>query len=196
MSRIVPARIGPWSVFQPPGIEVQVSNQASAMLYTISAKRGCIGAFCSIYFYTFHRSLPIINKDAFYYQLQRSAITPQFSILLLSIVLVAHLSTTVDRLKTSEELFLILKGMFSVLQAAGQASTELIQAGLLIASYEHCQALHQEAWLSIGACSRMGHVLGLHRSIKSHLPTAEISRDSLETRRCLWWGIVVLERYI
>jgi Fungal specific transcription factor domain len=166
------------------------------MLYSISAKQGYIDALCSIYFYTFHRSLPIINKNAFYYQLQRNCSSPQFSILLLSIVLVTHLSTKVDRLKTSEELFIILKGIFSLLQSSSQPSTEIIQAGLLIASYEHCQALHLEAWLSIGACARMGYALGLHQNIKSLLPTGEISRDSFETRRCLWWGIVVLERYI
>jgi hypothetical protein len=121
--------------------------------------------------------------------------TSHFSVLLLSIILIAHLSShTVETADTPNELFPALKGMYSLLQSAGNISIELIQTGVLISSYKYSQALGQEAWLSIGACARMGHILGLHKTVKSHVPTGPLSRDRFETKRNLWWGIVVLER--
>ena len=103
-------------------------------------------------------SLPIINEDDFYYQLRRRAFTSHFSVLLLSIILIAHLSSKRVVGGGKPKLLRTLKSVYSVLQSAGKFSLELVQAVLLIASYEHCQALSQDAWLSIGSCARMGNI--------------------------------------
>ena len=73
---------------------------------------------------------------------------------------------------------------------------ELVQAGILVACYEHCQALHQDAWLSIGACVRMAHLMGLQTELRKMPPTGKDERNMLDTKRCLWWGIVVIERFV
>lgn len=85
--------------------------------------------------------------------------------------------------------------MFALLQSTSEVSVELVQAGVIIAGYEHCQALHREAWLTIGGCARMGNVLGLHLSLKEWESGKEM-KEEWEVKRCLWWGIVVLERYV
>ncbi|KAH8806334.1 hypothetical protein F5882DRAFT_496594 [Hyaloscypha sp. PMI_1271] len=86
--------------------------------------------------------------------------------------------------------------MYTLLQSTGKVSMELVQAGVLVACYEHCQALHQDAWLSIGACVRMAHLMGLHTVLRNMLPKERNERNILESKRCLWWGIVVIERVI
>jgi hypothetical protein len=196
LSTFLPLPTRYWTSYQDPGIDGQASNLALRLLDDISRNGEHIHDFCKIYFTTFHRSLPIINKDDFRCQLQRKYFTPQFATLLLSMTVIAHLSSKVAaRLENLEELFLTVKRIYSLLQSTGKISIELIQVGLLIASYEHCQALGRDAWLSIGACSRMGYVLGLHKTIKSPIPTEDISGVSFESRKCVWWSIVVLERY-
>ena len=72
----------------------------------------------------------------------------------------------------------------------------LCMAGLLIASYEHCQGFLQDAWLSVGACARMGQTLGIHSILRTPVPNDAASQTVFEMRRCLWWGVVTLERYV
>ncbi|KAH7342752.1 hypothetical protein BKA65DRAFT_400962 [Rhexocercosporidium sp. MPI-PUGE-AT-0058] len=89
-----------------------------------------------------------------------------------------------------------LKSIHSLLQSTGRVSHELIQAGILISSFEHCQGLFQEAWMSVGACVRMAHILGIQESIRKPLPKERDARAMLETERCIWWAIVIVERNI
>ena len=72
----------------------------------------------------------------------------------------------------------------------------MIQAGLLIATYEYAHGLTKAAYISIGTCARMGYAGGLHRgqldwsSLGGHLsPTLKE-----EEEHNLWWGIVICER--
>jgi hypothetical protein len=135
---------------------------------------GTIDAFCEIYFCTFHCSLPIIDKDEFYNQLGLEPFSSHFSVLVLSMILKAQLSSqAAETAETPGGLFLALKNLHSTLQSTGKVSIELIQSGVLIASYEYCQAVGQDAWLSIGVCARMGHILGLHHTIKPPASTGE-----------------------
>jgi hypothetical protein len=191
-----PAPTNLWSSFNSVGIDDEAINQASGLFHDISTKGGNLGTFYEIYFCTFHESLPVIDKDVFYGQLQHEPMTSHFAVLLLSMIVIAHLSSrTGETAQLPHDLFPVLKRIFSLLQATGRVSIELIQAGVLIASYEFCQALGQDAWLSIGACARMGHVFGIHETIKIQTPIGEFCRVRFETKRSLWWGIVVVERY-
>jgi hypothetical protein len=191
-----PAPTNLWSSFNSAGTDDEAINQALGLLHDISTKGGNVDTFYEIYFCTFHESLPIIDKDVFYGQLRHEPMTSHFAVLLLSMIVVAHLSSqTGEPAQLPHNLFPVLKRIFSLLQATGRVSIELIQAGVLIASYESCQALGQEAWLSIGACARMGHVFGIHETIKIQTPTGEFCRAIFATKRSLWWGIVVVERY-
>ena len=188
-----------WNCSQLLRCDDQVSSQALRVLNSIARKRGTIDIFISTYFETFHRSLPIIGQDSFYSSLQNSSPTPHFSTLLLSMILISHLSSKISTIgegNGKEDLYPTLKSIYSLLLSMGKISLELIQTGVIIAAYEHCQALHQDAWLSIGTCARMGQVLGLHHVIQQPVPKEKEERAGFETKRCLWWGVVALERYV
>lgn len=191
-----PAPTSLWSSLQSLSRDDQITSQALGLLSEVPEKGGDVDTLYDTYFCTFHESLPIIDKDVFYGQLRHEPTTSHFATLLLSMIVVAHLSSrTADTAQIPHAVFPVLKGIFSLLQATGKVSVELIQAGVLIASYEFCQALGQDAWLSIGASARMGHVLGIHETIKIQSPKGEFCRVRIATKRCLWWGIVVVERY-
>jgi hypothetical protein len=112
-------------------------------------------------------------------------------------ILISHLSSKIERGdgKQRERLYPTLKSVYGLLMSTGKVSIELVQAGVIIAAWEHCQALHQDAWLSVGVCVRMGNVLGLHHMIKITEEEGE-EEEREEEKKSLWWGIVVLERYI
>jgi hypothetical protein len=183
-----------------PCIDDQVSMQASRLLSAISRKRGHADDFMHTYFRTFHKTLPIINKEVFCLKIENSTSDSHFSTLLLSMFLITQLTPQVNPDPLSDfgeqELYPTVKSIYSLLQSTGKVSMELVQAGVLVACYEHCQALHQDAWLSIGACVRMGHLMGLHTVLRKILPIEQDERNMLEMKRCLWWGIVVIERCV
>jgi len=183
-----------------PRIDDQVLLHASRLLSAISRKRGHAGDFITSYFRTFHKTLPIINKEVFHAKIESSASDSHFSALLLSMFLITQLTRQVNPNPSSnfgeQELYPTLKSIYSLLLSTGKVSMELVQAGILVACYEHCQALHQDAWLSIGACVRMAHLMGLQTELRKMPPTGKDERNMLDTKRCLWWGIVVIERFV
>jgi hypothetical protein len=144
----------PWSRLYPTvgkslGIGDQVSLQAQRLLAAISRRGRPINRFCEAYFGTFHHALPIISKEVFYWQLENNSSDSHFSTLLLSIFLITHLTPQPGiPVESLEQLYPTLKSIFSLLQSTGKISVELVQAGVLIASWEHCQALHRDAWLT------------------------------------------------
>ena len=183
-----------------PCIDDKVLLHASRLLSAISRKRGHASDFISSYFRTFHKTLPIINKEAFHAKIASSTSDSHFSTLLLSMFLITQLTPQVNPNPSSkfgeQELYPTVKSIYCLLQSTGKVSMELVQAGVLVACYEHCQALHQDAWLSIGACVRMAHLMGLQTMLRTIPPTVKDERNTLETKRCLWWGIVVIERFV
>ncbi len=188
----------------PPDLSIddQVSMQARRLLNVIISKRGPFNVFPELYFKNYQLSLPIINEDEFYWRLENPDEDAHFCALLLSIVLVTQLypqsrdDVPIDPSEHLEELYPTLKSVYSMLQSTGKITLELIQTGILIASYEHTQALHQNAWMSIGSCVRMAHVLGLHTYLQTPMPIDLDDRIAVESRRRLWWGIVLMERYV
>lgn len=72
----------------------------------------------------------------------------------------------------------------------------MIQAGLLIATYEYAQGLVEAAYISIGTCARMGYAGGIHVGQLGRTPSGGKLAPTLkdEEEHNLWWGIVVCER--
>lgn len=187
----------PLTDFRPFGVESQVLMQIERLLDSISRKRAPIADICAHYFNTFHHALPIIDKELFYRHLEDpfNPTRPLFSTFLLSICLLEEtLSQAPGPKQPRGQLYQTLKAFHSLLQSSGKATIELLQTGILVATYEHCQALHQEAWVSIGTCARIGHLLGLHTLVREAKPKNDETWAEFETRRCTWWAIVVLER--
>jgi hypothetical protein len=154
---------------------------------------------CSTYFRTVHSWFPIIVKEELYNRLSRlrSSPTAEFSVLMLTIHLLSQVYREVPRGRDSmEQLYHTTKGFYSILMSTGRSSIEIIQAGLLISVYEHCQALHDATYQTLGACARMGYTLGLHKSLSPDILLDAQANAIAERQRQIWWGIIIIERYI
>jgi len=42
----------------------------------------------------------------------------------------------------------------------------------------------------------MAQILGLQESVRKPLPKERDPQAMLETERCIWWAIVIVERYV
>ena len=95
-----------------------------------------------------------------------------------------------------QTLYLTTKMLFAHAQAFIPTSTSMIQAGLLIATYEHAQGLIEAAYISLGTCARMGLTRGLHTALlgrpSSGGQLSQIIQE--EEEHNLWWAIVLCER--
>ena len=122
---------------------------------------------------------------------------PDVSVLLLAMLLLTvqpqspHSHTTPADLK---RLYRRVRSHFSDVQTELCASVHLIQAGCLIATYEHACGRHDSAYTSIGLCSRMCHVAGLDQ----HKEAARSTYADLKLleKRNTWWGVIILERWV
>jgi len=156
---------------------------------------------CSRYFSLVHTWYPIISKVEFYDRLSSLQSSPKgdFSVLVLAIHLVSQVYRQIPRENNSlEQLYHTTKGFYSILMSTGRSSIEVIQAGLLLAIYEHHQALHDVIYQTLGACARMGYTLGFDKTLSQDiLPGAQANSVAESQRqRQVWWGIIILERYI
>lgn len=185
-------------------VENQVTNESLRIVDAM--RRADLQSMTDTYFNTLHVSLPFVNRadfdtalisyaDKSDAQQHRRTNLSHFSVLLLSIILTAHLSSKiiVRNKEIPVKLYDTAKSLYSLVQSSGKISLELVQAGLNIAAYEHCQARGHDAWLTVGACARMAQVMGLHSTVKAG--GKECSSVELETHKCVWWSVVVLERY-
>lgn len=71
----------------------------------------------------------------------------------------------------------------------------VLQAGVLIALYELGHAIYPAAFLTIGACARYAHALGINvsRGLNSR---KVLTLVEVEERRRVWWAIIILDRYV
>lgn len=158
-----------------------------------------ISSTCERYFELVQSWLPIVDMADLFCRLSRLQTSPDapFSILLLCICLYTKsLSEMPGRSNRVESLYYTAKCLHSLLQSTGRFCIELVQAGLLIAAYEHCQGLHEVSALSIGVCARLGYSLGLHQSLQQDSVPESRTVRQLEIRRRIWWSIFTLERYV
>jgi hypothetical protein len=115
-------------------------------------------------------------------------------ILLLSMTLVSQLpSNHLSGGDDLEALYISTKMLFAQVQAFASPSLCLIQAGLLISTYERGHGLWEAAYVSVGTCARMAFATGLNRRVTEGQSGREAISQSEEEKN-LWWGIVICER--
>lgn len=94
------------------------------------------------------------------------------------------------------QLYQDVKSFYHYVEAQNGFSVQMIQALLLIALYEIGNSIYPAAYLSIGNAARLGHAAGLHdRKAPQMLPRCTTWTEQEERRR-LWWGVVILDRFI
>jgi hypothetical protein len=80
-------------------------------------------------------------------------------------------------------------------EVEGAFSILVLQAGVLVALYELGHGIYPAAYLSIGACARYAHALGIN--VSHTVPTRRVlTFVEGEERRRIWWAIVILDRYV
>jgi hypothetical protein len=171
-------------------------TQASTIITT---QGDDIRAIAAKYFSTVHCWLPIVNKKAFYRRIitLQTAPSAELAMLLLCIYLAIQLPDPKNsQISTHGGLYNMVKYFYSFLQADRSPSLVLIQCGILISIYEHGQDMSQAAYLSIGTCATMGHALQLHKIREPESPKEVDIAASQEEATRVWWGVIVLDRYI
>ncbi|KAJ5497894.1 hypothetical protein N7453_006945 [Penicillium expansum] len=149
------------------------------------------------YYREIHTFIPIVSPCRFREELLHSSALPSatFSLLLLSMCLITYHpglakdSSAIDQ----ATLYLTTKSLYTQIQSSFPHSLHLIQAGIIIASYEYATNRINDAFASIGVCARMGYAARLHLvRLVGELDTVEYSQAEEELG--IWWGIVIVER--
>lgn len=164
------------------------------VLDLLSRDKMDINHFSCIFFNNICCRLPLVNRRQYFSRLNsmRSSPNAHFSLLVLCMALVTRPALKSKEGNPPGNLYYTAKSFHSVLSSTGNTSLELLQAGLLIAFYEYCQALFEAARLSIWACAIMGSSIGIERTLKENLFDGTV--EKAEVARCVWWGTFILER--
>ncbi|CAI7637608.1 unnamed protein product [Penicillium discolor] len=127
------------------------------------------------FFKHIHQWLPFISKKRFYdlYLQPSFRSRPDVVLLLLALKLITTFPPAVEEF----------------------SSILVLQAGVLVALYELGHGIYPAAFLSIGACARYAHALGIN--VSRTVPTRRVlTLVEVEERRRVWWAIVILDRFV
>ena len=149
------------------------------------------------YFRGVHSFIPIVSRSRFQNTLADLSQPPpaSFSVLLLSICLITYHPELAPTPTSTEpiSLYSATKSFFTQVQASLPLSLNLIQAGVIIATYEFFTGRIHDAFASISTCARLGYAARLHLAILIHEHEAAISPETEENANT-WWGIMICER--
>jgi len=163
-----------------------------------------VAALCHSFFNGIHQWLPIISPGRFMnrtIQSSEDVLNAEDSVLLLAIRLVImrpSLDTSIKSPKGLDNHYLTVKSCFAKAQAIFPTTLPLVQAGILIATYEYASRRPETAYISIETCVTMANLLGLNRTQLQEggdRPDHKSRMKSSEQRN-VWWGIIVMERQV
>jgi hypothetical protein len=156
-----------------------------------------IEAACKSYFATFHYWLPLLSEFDFWYQFHTTSNhwDPEFEVLIIGILLLVYAPTTdEDEEDFLESTYSTAKSAWVYLQRNREPSFILIEAGLLLATYEYGQALGKQKEASLNACVRLSRSMGLDMTIRRKDVPNAIDKRVLGRSRWLWWAVIIHER--
>ncbi|KAH7317136.1 hypothetical protein B0I35DRAFT_354453 [Stachybotrys elegans] len=151
------------------------------------------------YFTTVHRWLPIVWRR----KVERQAHVhdgqlPHDTALLLACMKLVSDAPAAGRHPSQSRLYDMVRNELTLLENQGLMSASLLQVAVLVATYELGHGIYPAAYLSVGHCIRVGHMMGLHD--RRRAPQAVVTFPSYwaenEELTRLWCAIVVLDRYI
>jgi hypothetical protein len=153
---------------------------------------------CDLYFGTMNTWLPVVIETNLRKELENIGKTKDLEaetcLLMLCIYLLTHEPTpATEDVSATNKLYTILKSSYYAVQSFGNPTLVTIQAGMLLAIYEQGLALQKQSYLTIGACARMGHAIGLHKTISLDSSPKEPDPD-LEDQRHVWYCVIAFER--
>lgn len=140
--------------------------------------------------------MPFISKKRFYDIHLRTLPPSQPDVVLLLLCLKLITSFPPARPRDARTpLYCAAKHFYLDLECEGAFSIVIVQAGVLLALYEIGHGIYPAAFLTIGACARYAHALGINvsKTVKSR---RVLTLVEAEERRRVWWAIVILDRFV
>lgn len=101
-----------------------------------------------------------------------------------------------EHMPPQAQLYQDVKSFYHYVEAQNGFSVQTLQALLLIAVYEIGHSIYPAAYLSVGNAARLGYAAGLHDRTAPQMIPRSTTWTEQEERRRLWWGIVILDRFI
>ncbi|OQU99119.1 Fungal specific transcription factor domain-containing protein isoform 3 [Cladophialophora immunda] len=174
------------------------SDSLFAEAIKLAGPLGDIKHQTSKYFASIHIWLPVVSRVRFYDAVRRlpGDLSSRTAWILLGctmrmIAYVPHDGTATGTGNMNESLYRQVKRMLLLTELECKPSLDLVQAWLLMASYEIGHGLESAAYLSIGSCARLAILLGLERKFDGGA-----NSTLMEEKSRTWWGIVIVERHI
>ncbi|KAL3452081.1 hypothetical protein BJX65DRAFT_303795 [Aspergillus insuetus] len=98
-------------------------------------------------------------------------------------------------------LYRLIKRFYAEVESTEGLCLQVLQAAVLIAVFEIGDAVYPAAYLTVGACARYGIAMGLDKVIRDRMggdttSTAAASWMDIEERRRVWWGVLILDRFL
>nr|POE63698.1 hypothetical protein CFP56_04601 [Quercus suber] len=140
--------------------------------------------------------MPFISKKRFFDLHLTTSFHNRADVVLLSLALKLIATLPLPGVRNPRTpLYNAIKQFYLEVETSSILSIQVLQAGVLIALYELGHGIYPAAFLSIGACARYAHVMGLGfrggTSVNKVLTLLEF-----EERRRVWWAIVILDRFV
>lgn len=182
----------PWMRIEPNSITSAIQDYATTLFG--SAQR--LDAMLLEYFSRVHPWMPFVSRQRFYERLSGLSITSDHSFVLLTcgMHLILSVPPRVEVGSARSTNYMELKRMLALAESQGPPLIDLVQCRLLLALYEINHGATDEAYLSLGNCSRAGIVLGLDHIQRREDDLQHRLWVQLEEERRTWWAITILDR--
>ncbi|PWY96493.1 hypothetical protein BO94DRAFT_13350 [Aspergillus sclerotioniger CBS 115572] len=148
------------------------------------------------YFDTVDRWLPILHKEAFMEGFRERPFTPDFLLLMSMCLIVQRPDKQSPEGSMFNDQYHAVKHYFchEIADNVNTPSIRLIQAGILLATYEYGHGMINAAYNTIYSCVSTSITLGLHRQE----PPRDIEMDPAWRQQTeglrTWWAVVISER--
>ncbi|KAB8207158.1 hypothetical protein BDV34DRAFT_223723 [Aspergillus parasiticus] len=186
------------SLLQPSYLELIVAMNLSKILEERDTSVRAVG---EKYLSVVHNYAPVISKERLEWRTQEAeGLEPHapFLIFISSILLLTEEpvgSFVSSNIASPPDLYRTCKHNYTVFLSFNEPCIELIQAGVLIALYEHAQCMGSQAYLTIGTCARMAGAIGLLSATSSVSSSSKLG-NSLEEETNILLVIYILDRHI
>jgi hypothetical protein len=187
----------PTHVTRKQELAINHSTLHSQVCHIIRANGLYIDGITSRYFKGVHRWLPIISKKRFNERLKNFQTLPtaDFSMLLLTMGLITQYpSKDLEKERDREVFYLATKTLLTQVQSLIQSSLYIIQAGVILAMYEHAYSMAEASYVTIGTTARIAFAIGLHNRQCSEEPRGTYAWFEEEEALSTWWGLVICDR--
>ncbi|KAJ9658261.1 hypothetical protein H2198_003834 [Neophaeococcomyces mojaviensis] len=149
----------------------------------------------SKYFAWAHLWLPIISKSRLESELTdpSASLPPEMQVLLFAMKLIMWRPSQEPSSrngKTAE--YRLIKQSFAAAEDSGDLNLRLLQALIIVATYELAHAIYPAAYFTVAQCVRYGTALQLHKQRRNEV--MHLNLEDQEERKRVWWATIILDQ--